>query len=97
MQKYDFELEYVPVKTMLLSNALSRSYLNDIKPEFNENTLIRQVHFILSNLPISQSRSKQFRLETQNDEILQTLICYTTNDWQIPNTERAISLLLPPQ
>ena len=40
---------------MLVSDALSRSYLNDIKPGFDENTLIQHVHFILSNLPISQS------------------------------------------
>ena len=40
LQKYDSELEYAPGKTMLVSDALSRSYLNDIKPEFDENTLI---------------------------------------------------------
>ena len=66
---------------MLVSDALSRSYLNDIKPEFDKNTLIQHVHFILSNLPISQSRLDQFRLETQKDQILQTLICYTINGW----------------
>ena len=55
LPKYDFQLEHAPGKTMLVSNALSRSYLNDIKPEFEENALIRPVHFILSNLPISQS------------------------------------------
>ena len=40
LQKYDFELEYAPGKTMLVSDALSRSYLNDIKPEFDRGTLI---------------------------------------------------------
>ena len=43
--------------------------------------MIRHVHFILSNLPISQYQLDQFRLETQKDQILQTLICYTFNDW----------------
>ena len=66
---------------MFVSDALSQSYLNDIKPEFDENTLIWQVHFILLNLPISQSRLDQFCLETQNDQILQTLICYTIYGW----------------
>ena len=61
---------------MLVSDTSSRSYLNDIKPEFDENTLIRHVHFILSNLPAGLSRSDQFLLETQKDQILQTLICY---------------------
>ena len=72
LQKYDFEFEYTPGKAMLVSDTLSRSYLNDIKPEFHENTLIRYVYFILSNLPISQSQLDQFRLETQKDQILQT-------------------------
>ena len=66
---------------MLVSDALSRSYLNDIKPEFDKNTLIRHVHFILSNLPISQSRLDQFHLETQKDQMLQILIYYTINGW----------------
>ena len=39
------------------------------------------LHFILLNLPISQSRLDQFRLETQKDQILQTLICDTSNGW----------------
>ena len=69
LQKYDFELEYAPGKTMLVSDTLSRSYLNAIKPEFDESTLIRHVHFILLNLPISPSRLDQFRLETQKDQI----------------------------
>ena len=38
LQKRDFELEYAPDKTTLVSDTLSRSYLNDIKPEFDKNT-----------------------------------------------------------
>ena len=76
-----FRAKYAPGKIMLVSNTLSRSHLNNIKPKFDENTLIRHVHFILSNLPISQSRLDQFRLETQKDQILQTLICYTITGW----------------
>ena len=76
LQKYDFELEYAPGKTMLVSDTLSRSYLNKIKLEFHKDTLIRHVHFILSNVPIIQSRLDQFHLEMQKDQILQTLILY---------------------
>ena len=60
---------------------MNRFYLNDIKPEFDENNLIRHVRFTLSNLPISQSRLEQFLLQTKSD-------CYTINGWpekhQIP-------------
>ena len=73
---------------MLASDTLGRSYLKDIKSEFDKDALMRDVHFILSNLPISQSRLDQFHLETQNEQILQTLNCYTINGWpekhQIP-------------
>lgn len=72
-----FRAEYALDETMLVSNTLSRSHLNNIKPKFDENTLIHHVHFILSNLPITKSRLDQFCLETQKDQILQTLICYT--------------------
>ena len=33
------------------------------------------------DLANSQSQIDQFRLETQKDQILQTLICYTINGW----------------
>ena len=93
LQKYGFKLEYAPGKTMLVSDALIWSYLNDIKPEFDDDTLIRHVHFILLNLPISQSRLDQSRLETQKDQILQTLICYTSNGW--PEKHQVMKELFP--
>ena len=45
LQKYDFQLDYAPDKTMLVSawryNAkLSQSYLNDVNPQFDKNILI---------------------------------------------------------
>ena len=48
---------------MLVSDTLSRSYLNNIKSEFDETTLIRYVHLIVLNLLMSQSRLGQFCLE----------------------------------
>ena len=52
LQKCGFELEHAPGKTMLVSDTLIRSYLNDIKSDFDENSLIRHLHFILLHLPI---------------------------------------------
>ena len=66
---------------MLVSDTLSKSHLSRSELEFTENSLIYHVHFVISNLPISVTRLKQFRLETRNDPILQTLITYTTNEW----------------
>ena len=66
---------------MLFSDTLSRSVLSWCKPEFTENSLIHYVHFVIFNLPISETHLKQFQLETRNDPILQTLITYTSNKW----------------
>ena len=45
LQKYDFQLDYAPDKTMSVSawryNAkISQRYLNDVNLEFDENILI---------------------------------------------------------
>ena len=78
--KYDLELQYPPGKDMLVSDTLSRSHLSRSKLEFT-NSLIHHVHFVLSILPISETRLKQFQLETKNDPILQTLFPDTTQEW----------------
>ena len=36
LQKYDFELEYAPGKTMVVSDALSRAYLNNTDTDITE-------------------------------------------------------------
>ena len=51
------------------------------KLEFTENSLIHHVHFVLLNIPISETCLKQFQLQTKNDPILQTLITYRTHEW----------------
>ena len=83
---------------MLVSDTLSRSHLSRSQPEFTENSLIHYVYSVLSNLPISQTRLKQFQLETKNNPVLQTLTFYTTHEWpekQIYN--RFTSVLYPSQ
>ena len=66
---------------MLVSGTLSRSHLSCSEPEFTEHTLNHHVHFALSNLLISETRLKQFQLETKSDPIFQTLITYKTHEW----------------
>ena len=66
---------------MQVSDALSRAYIKNSKPEFDENNLIDQAHFVISNLPISNGRLEQFKEETRKDPILQTLIKYTMEVW----------------
>ena len=66
---------------MLVSDTLSRSHLSHSKPAFTDNSLIHYVHFVISKLPLSETRLKQLQLETRDDTILQTLITYTTHKW----------------
>ena len=79
LQKYDFKLQYLPGKDMLVSDTPSRSHLRHTEPEFTKNSSIHYVHFVLSNLPISETCLRQFQLKTKNDHILQNLITYTTH------------------
>ena len=64
LQKYEFDLKYSPGKTMLVSDTLSRAYIKNSKPEFDENSLIHHVDFVISNLPISNERLEQLKEET---------------------------------
>ena len=66
---------------MSVSDTLSRSHLTHSELELTKNKLIHHVHFVLSNLPIIKTRSKQFQLVTTIGPILQTLITYS---W-VPN------------
>ena len=81
LQKCECDLIYSPRKTILVSDALSQAYIKNSKPEFDENSLIHQVHFVISNLPISNERLEQFKEGTQKDPILKTLMKYTIEDW----------------
>ena len=77
LQKYELDLKYSPGKTMLAWDALSRAYIKNSKPEFDENNLIHDVNFVISILPIRNERLEQFKEETRKDTILQILIKYT--------------------
>ena len=59
---------------MLVSDALSRAYMKNSKPEFDENSLIHHVHFVISNLPINKKHLEQFKEKTRKNPILQNLI-----------------------
>ena len=78
---------------MLVSDALSRSHLSSSEPKFTEISLIHHVHFVLLNLPISETSLKQFQLKTKSDPISQTLITYTTHEWP---EKHLVSIVLYP-
>ena len=84
LQKYDFDLEYSPGKTMVVSDALSRAYLTNQPTEIEETDLIHCVQSTFDSLPISESRLIELQKETACDTTLQQLKEYTLNDWPQP-------------
>ena len=74
-------MKYSFGKAMLALDTLSRTYIKNSKPDFDENSLIHHVHFVISNLPISNERLEQFNEETQKGPVLETLIKYSIEGW----------------
>ena len=46
---------------MLVLDALNRAYIKKLKLEFDEISLIHQVHLVISNLLISNKHLEQFK------------------------------------
>ena len=68
LQKYDFDLEYAPGKTMVVSGALIRVFINsNSSPELDESDIIHHVHLVIDSLPISTARLTQLQNETASD------------------------------
>ena len=66
---------------MKVTDALSRVYSSDNKPEISTEDIAHYVHSVMSHLPISEARRKQFQQETAKDSTLQVLINYMINGW----------------
>ena len=66
---------------MVVSDALSRAYLKDQKPEISDAEMNYMIHSVISSLPISDEKLKQFQIETSKDETLTTLHKYVMNGW----------------
>ena len=79
---------------MFVSDALSRAHETDATSEIPELEMQHYVHSIVSNLPVSERRWKQFQSETEKDPVLKKLIGYTVNGW--PSTVGAVNPSVKP-
>ena len=74
---------------MVISDALSRAYLNDHASEIPETHLIHQVTLPFQLLPISKACLIEVQEQTSLDPVLQQLRSYTLHEWpekvKIPN------------
>ena len=75
-------MNYIPGKDMVVTDTLSRAYLsNTSTPEIDTSDMTRYVHFVISNLPISDDKLLEFQRETSRDPALEKLREYTENGW----------------
>ena len=81
LQKYDFEMHYIQGNLLTVADTLSRASLKDANPEIPEEEIRLNVHSFISNCLISESRLKQFKVETENDDTLRTLRLFVENGW----------------
>ena len=66
---------------MYISDTLSRAALRDTTPEIADDELNGYIHSVVATLPISDTRLKEFQLETSTDETLQNLIKQIRSGW----------------
>ena len=66
---------------MKVTDALSRIYSSDDKPEISTEDIAHYIHSVIGHLPISEAKLKQFQKETAKDSTLLTLRNYTINGW----------------
>ena len=58
-------MNYIPGKDMVVTDTLSHAYFsNTSTPEIDTSDMTPYVHFVISNLPISDDRLLEFQRET---------------------------------
>ena len=56
LQKYDFDMQYVTGKHLVVTDTLSRASLPDTDPEIPDLEMNIHVHTVISSLPISEQK-----------------------------------------
>ena len=81
LQKYDFDMQYVPERHLVVTDTLSRASLPDTDPEIPDLEINIHAHTVISSLLISERKLQQFKTETANDQTLQLVKSYVLNGW----------------
>ena len=74
LQKYDFEVNYIPGKDLILSDTLSRAPLSSNTSEIKEEEVTAQINAIVSCLPVSSNRINEIKEETLRDPTMSKLV-----------------------
>ena len=89
LQKYNYDIEHRPGKTMVVADTLSRAYLPHSSPSLD----LGEIN-IVTFLPIREERLNQIRDETRADEHLQLLKNMIIQGW--PNDRHQVPEQLTP-
>ena len=81
LQKYDFKVNYIPGKDLIVSDTLSRAPSGTNTSEIKEEEVTAQVNTIISSLPVSSNRMKQIKEETLRDTTLSKLALIIQTGW----------------
>lgn len=85
LQKYDINVKHVPGKSIPVADTLSRKHL-PTEDDMMSKELDAQIHTIMKNLPISDTKLKEVRKATENDPELRHLKTYIQQGW--PETRK---------
>ena len=79
LQRYDFDLNFVPGKSISVPDALSKVFLNATYT--NEQKFEYQVDMVLDNLLVSKEKLDGIKQATRNDYVLQNLSSTIVEGW----------------
>ena len=85
VQKYDIKVIHRPGKSkdLIIADTLSRAFLPEENTDHDETDidLDTQVHLLVSNLPFSDNKLKEFKIATNSDQTLQKLKSTVLDGW----------------
>ena len=89
LQHYHLNVKYVPGKEMFIADVLSRAHLytTHINQGIPDAETEMQVHLLVSILPISDKKMKEFQEATTADPTLETVALLTKQRWPYHNSK----------
>ena len=81
LQRYEFTLEHVKGKFMVVTDTMSRTPLANCEPEMSPEDMNTHIHSVMSTLPVCDAKYQEFLQETTADNTLQTLHAQIERGW----------------
>ena len=92
MQKYDYALEYIPGKELVLPDMLSRAPVSPTVDDNMEEEITLHVHLVRRTLPVTESKWEKVRRATAEDQSMRTLSEPIKYGWPETKGETPVSI-----